>query len=68
MKNLKVKSARAAKDLSQEDLAKLCSLFHQLVKNSFFGGEVIQAAAIKPGSICHDASPTFAINSSISFA
>ncbi len=29
MKNLKLKSARAAKDLSQEDLAKLCGVSRQ---------------------------------------
>ncbi len=29
MKNLKLKSARAAKDLSQEDLARLCGVSRQ---------------------------------------
>ena len=31
MKNLKLKSARAAKDLSQEDLAKLCNVSRQTI-------------------------------------
>ena len=31
MKNLKLKSARAAKDLSQDDLAKLCGVSRQTI-------------------------------------
>lgn len=31
MKNLKLKSARAAKDLSQEELAKLCGVTRQTI-------------------------------------
>ena len=31
MKNLKLKAARAAKDLSQDDLAKLCSVSRQTI-------------------------------------
>ena len=31
MKNLKMKSARAAKDLSQEELAKLCGVTRQTI-------------------------------------
>ena len=31
MKNLKLKSARAAKDLSQEELAKLCGVSRQTI-------------------------------------
>ena len=31
MKNLRLKSARAAKDLSQEDLAKLCGVSRQTI-------------------------------------
>ncbi|WP_026496877.1 MULTISPECIES: helix-turn-helix transcriptional regulator [unclassified Butyrivibrio] len=31
MKNLKLKSARAAKDLSQEDLARICEVSRQTI-------------------------------------
>ena len=31
MKNLRLKSARAAKDLSQDDLAKLCGVSRQTI-------------------------------------
>ncbi|MCR5107254.1 MAG: helix-turn-helix transcriptional regulator [Lachnospiraceae bacterium] len=31
MKNLKMKAARAAKDLSQEDLAKICGVSRQTI-------------------------------------
>ena len=31
MKNLKVKAARAAKDLSQDDLAKICGVSRQTI-------------------------------------
>lgn len=31
MKNLKMKSARAAKDLSQDDLAKICNVSRQTI-------------------------------------
>ena len=31
MKNLRLKSARAAKDLSQEDLARICSVSRQTI-------------------------------------
>lgn len=31
MKNLRIKAARAAKDLSQEDLAKLCGVSRQTI-------------------------------------
>lgn len=31
MKNLKLKSARAAKDLSQDDLAKICNVSRQTI-------------------------------------
>lgn len=31
MKNLKIKSARAAKDLSQEELARLCGVSRQTI-------------------------------------
>ena len=33
MKNLKMKSARAAKDLSQEQLAKLCDVSRQTISS-----------------------------------
>ena len=38
MKNLKLKSARAAKDLSQDELAKLCGVSRQTI-NSIENGQ-----------------------------
>ena len=36
MKNLRMKAARAGKDLSQEELAKLCSVSRQTINPSIY--------------------------------
>ena len=51
-----------------EQIPNFLHLLSDGVREIFFGSEVIETAAIQSGVLCHDASPTFAINSSMSFA